>query len=444
MTPFRQLQQQLNGLHRLARWQRGIRLGLRAIWLGASGVLLGWVLHTWLGWLPDSYAWVGLGLALMLIPITSFILSLTTAGKWAWKMDRLLGLDEQVSTAWEVAQHRRRGELNEALVQDAAQSLPQIRQRMLQRGWYLRGDLAATLVVLLLGGVLLGSGALQPFGALLEHAPAAVPPAAVRPLPQAQAETDPHQPAPTDQSALESQPAPAGEGSGESAAPEAGNAPAQNPGSGIDPQIGSALRQLGRELSQQAGTYALGQALENLDLDGAANAMEGLQDGLDELSPESRQQMAEAMRQAAEALEQVEGAPPIASDLNEAAQSLQEGSNDAGQDLGQVAEDLRQLAGQIGASPQAGSGGAEMGSASGNPDPLRRLENEGGDLSLPLNDTAESGMLDPARPEGSGEGTASGSLDAAGSEQENSLQNPLVPNSYAWKWRDVVSEYFQR
>jgi hypothetical protein len=65
-------------------------------------------------------------------------------------------------------------------------------------------------------------------------------------------------------------------------------------------------------------------------------------------------------------------------------------------------------------------------------------------MELPLEDPSQSGLLSPASPEEGGSGTASGSLDNTSQSGEDVIHSPLLPNSFLWKWRDVVSSYFQR
>jgi hypothetical protein len=100
----------------------------------------------------------------------------------------------------------------------------------------------------------------------------------------------------------------------------------------------------------------------------------------------------------------------------------------------------------MGGSELAGAGDGDGSGAgnSGSPEPLTRLPGEGGDLELPLDDSSQSGLLSPAPPEAAGDGTASGSLDSTYASGDDIVQSPLLPSSFLWKWRDVVSEYFRR
>jgi hypothetical protein len=219
-----------------------------------------------------------------------------------------------------------------------------------------------------------------------------------------------------------------------------------NQDQGSDPGAAAeALRGLGAELSQQAGTYDLGQELQDLDLDGAAEALEDLQNNLDDLSPESRENLEQALRDAAGELGQT-GQEELAQNMQEAAEALEEENDSgAGDAMGAMADNLRDLAGEMETAGPSGGAGEGQSAGTGGPEPLSRLQNEGGELSLPSGDATESGLLNPSDPSASGEGTASGAQDSTlDPNDETTVQSPLLPSSYLWKWRDVVSQYFER
>jgi hypothetical protein len=447
MNEFEQLKQQMAGLHNLARLQRSLRFGVRAIWLGVGGVILGWGMNAVWGWLPNPLAWYALGIALALFPLAGIVNAFASRKPWVWLLDRRLGLHEQVSTAWEVANSGKSQGIGRLLVQDVLELLPRIRARMLNRGWYLEVDLVSAAIVMLLAGVLLASGLLNPFSDLLGEGPAAFnpPPPPLPPLEQ----HVPQIPQPGDQPGGDpeggQQPGaeqPGGQGSGEGQPQEGGEQPGSDP-SGSDAELGDILRELGQDLSRQAGTYDLGQALENMDLNGAADALEDLKENLDELSPESRDNLSQAMREAAEALEQA-GEQELSQDMSDAADSIPGPSEDAPQNLDEVAGELRELADAMGQSGVAGTGSGEGGSGAGAPEPLDRLGGEGEDMELPLSDPSQSGLLNPSNQGTPGDEVAGGPQDSTYQPGSGVAQNPLYPSSFLWKWRDVVSQYFQR
>jgi len=441
VTDADRLKRELTGLYALARAQRSLRLGLRAFWLGAAGTMLGWGVNALWGWLPNPLSWFLTGLAFALVPFAALAASLLPQSRWVWRLDRRLELQEQVSTAWEVVQKKQGGRLSDSLVEEVAALLPQVRERMLKRGWFLKADLVSTMIVLLLASILLASGWLKPLSDLLNETPAALVPLPAQPRPPDQ-ETQGQPPA--------SQPPQAGAPPQEGppgGAPPAEAQPGQDPGGSPSPnmgEVGDALRQMGSDISGQAGTYDLGQALENLDLNGAAGALDELNGQLDELSQESLDNLSEAMKDAAGPLGEA-GAESLSKDLGEAADALQGENGEANQPLDEVAGDLRDLADQM-ENSAAGGPNAGIGNSggTGNPEPLTRLSEEGADFDLPLDDPASSGLLSPAPPDAAGEGTASGSLDSTYQPGDEAFESPLLPNSLPWKWRDVVSEYFQR
>jgi hypothetical protein len=357
----------------------------------------------------------------------------------------------------DLAGRDRDGALSQALVSQAVEALPGIRRRILRRGWFLERDLLALLIVLLLAGLAYASVRLQSFAGRLEGPLAeaqAIDP--VDPFPEL-VSTPP--PGPAAQTGEDSQSAPQEGGSGPEPASPGEPGSSDEPGDSqagtspsLDPEaLAEALGELGADLSQQAPTYDLGQALEDLDLEGAAGALDALRDQLDDLAPETREALAEDLQEAAGEVEAA-GEPNTADDLREAAGALgeqgQAGENDAAEEsLDQLAEDLRALAEALQPSQADGSGaGGGSGSGqSGNPEPAGRLQGEGGELELPLEEeAAQSGLLSPASPDAAGSGTAAGSLDSSLSASGDLASSPLVPNSFLWKWRDVVSSYFHR
>jgi hypothetical protein len=148
------------------------------------------------------------------------------------------------------------------------------------------------------------------------------------------------------------------------------------------------------------------------------------------------------------------GDPALAEDLREAAGALRGEQPDSGQSAGELAptepldelaQDLRDLAQGMDSSRAAGGGEGNSPSAqTGSPEPAGRLQGEGGELELPLDDPSQSGLLSPAPADASGSGTASGSLDSLAGPGSDAVQSPLLPTTYLWKWRDVVSKYFER
>lgn len=434
----------LSELQYLAAVQRIVRTGLRAFWLGSTGILLGWSVNTLWGWLPDPKSWVLLGLVFGLLPMLAFLRSLRSHSQWLWMLDRRLGLQEQFSTAWDVIHTREGGLVSEALAKDVLAILPMVRRRMLKYGWFLERDLLAVSILLLLSIMVLSANLIKSYPGLIEVDPvAAAPPVdEFQPQEEQSQAQPPVQPESQDNPSVQPGPAPQ-----ESPGADTGQAGGENPDlSNVDPgALADALNELGADLRNQAATFDLGEALQEMDLNEAAGDLENLADQLEDLSPETRERLAEAMREAAEAVEEA-GAEPLAEDLREAAGALQEQDpGGASDEMDQLAQDLRDLAAAMQESQAAGGGaGNGVSGETGMPESANRLEGEGGDMQLPLEDASESGILSPALPDAGGEGTVSGSLDSTTAAGDDVVQSPLVPNTFLWKWRDVVSSYFKR
>jgi hypothetical protein len=477
VTHFEKLQQEIKALFALDRLQHSVVLILRAAWMGLAGTLLGWVFHALTARLPDPLTWISIGFALALIPISGILMALypvlsdlAPPRRWIEALDRRLGRRQQFSTAWEIAQADQTspsavasGPVTDLLVQETLAMIPEARSQVLAGGWVRKLDVAAAVVAGLLSCALLF---------FLVSAPPSSETASPRfPVPQ----TAPHQPgnqpnAPgagqSDEAGSEDEGGPgesegeagtdpggSGQGAGEgdpAGTGEPGSGPAQE--AGMDTAAAAnALRELGQNLSRQAGTYDLGQALENLQLDQAAEDLQALGEEIKELSPESRENLAQAMEEAARDLAEA-NAPAQSENMQEAADSVQPGTNDPstnspGEALGDVADDLRQMQEALQASQGDGAGaGAGQGSSAnaGQAEPVERLRGENGQMQLPLGDIEDTGLLSPAAPDAPGEGTASGSLDSGLAQDLPTGQSPLLPSSFLWKWRDVVSQYFQR
>lgn len=436
------LVRQIKGLYTLVRFQRGLRLLLRAAWLGVGGIILAWGVNAIWGFMPNPIYWLAAGGLLAGPSIVRFLTIPAYHQRWNWRLDRQLDLKEQVSTAWEAAHSPQNNEVATWLIQDVNQMLPLIYHRVRKRGWFIEGDLISALIVILLGGLVLLSISLQPQMDLVGP-----PPASFGPLP---ALPEPIQPMMSNEQpgGIQEDAPPAGGPSGSDATGQIPSESVEQPGEGLDANgeaVNEALRELGSDLSRQAGTYDLGQALENLDLNGSADAAEDLAEMLDDLSADSLENLAQSLNKAARSLDAA-SENNLAEAMKDAGEAIQDGDNgpDAMDDL---AEALRQLEENPSSAENPGTAGEGSGTGGSGPnasEPLSRLPGESGDLSLPLENPAGSDLLTPGKPDGQGEGLASGSLEGAGLPDTGSANSPLLPGSLLWKWRDVVSQYFQR
>ena len=421
-------------------FQRAVRLALRAAWLMAGGLLAGWGLHQLWGWLPDPNHWLLLGTVPAGLSLLAILLPLPHPGRLAWRLDRLYGFDEQVSTAWQF--HKQQGnKMVSLLAADAASLLPRTFRRVLWRGWGLTGDLISVLTVAVLYVLVFGAS----WG--WNVAPAESLQVERAPLPPPGQDPAAEEVLPSGIPGLETQTAAAansmtGGGEGETT----GNR--DDAEQGERSAAGDAiLRELGQALSQDAATYAAGQALEDGDLEAAATETELMGDQLENMDSQTQLTTSAQIRQAGARLEESgsEAEQALAEDLQQLGSSMATGQEgNIQEDLEAVAEDLRELAQLPLASSGPGGGGASSAgtapSGQGDTQPLERIAGEGDTLSITSENEGEGSLMlgDPGR---RGEETVSGSQDRAiGSSATG--RGVLTPYHFPWKWRDVVSQYF--
>lgn len=427
--------------------QRSARLIVRAIWLGIAGYLIAGGLTRIFNLPVSAFAGPGAGL-LFALPALLAAARPFPVEKLVWRMDRLLGLREQVTTAWRVTQQEEpANRIEQRLLEDVDNLLPQAHDRISRKGWYLTQDLQALAVVsLLLITMLL-------FNRTNTSLPIPVTEASSLPtLAQAPGLADVF---PSGIPGLvESLPAGTGVNS------------AAGPSGGEIGEINNILSDLGEALSEHPETTDIGEALSDGNLEGAAAAIERTADTVDLVPEDARQDMQRALAQAASQAREA-GQDNLAEDLDRAAQALQNPDPDnpiAADALDELADGLREL-GETFATmgqpdqqdsgappenrPQVGSAGGQSGSGSGPgvqgpSEPLTRLEGLGQDFTIEGGDSP-SGLLQPGSSPGTNvtiEGGSPVSSGEPGSDPTGTISSILTPYSYSWKWRDVVSDYF--
>ncbi len=434
----------LADIYLLTRVQRATRHGLRALWLLVGGYLLGWGLHELFGWFPQSSHWWGIG---FLLGAPSFIIIFFPRfdlDEFSWKLDRKLGLKEQVSAAAAIAKENSSEEVPKLLLSDAADLLAKARNRVRQRGWYVQRDFEATLIVGILAILVLIS-TVSRLPAITSAGPITLP-------------------------ALGQDPSaedvfPSGIPGLTSALTGSENEDFSNLTASELGEIGDVLSELGEDLSDQAAISELGGALQQGDYEDAAEALETLAGQLDQLSEETLQEFANDLRDAAGNLQQP-GQQDLAQDLSDAAGAVQnpDGAQSsaeldalAGQlrALGQQLAEAQQQAGdgvqtdseegalQEGASSGEGGAGAGAGASErGDAEPAERLNGEG--QVLDLGDVGDApGLLQPGRPpEGQAQGTLGGQLDFGVITDSTIISALFDPFNFSWFWQYVIAAYF--
>jgi len=445
---------QLHRVHRLVFLQHCLRLALRATWLGMAVFLLSWSLDQWLGWqTAGRWGWL-VALVVSAIIFLSVFFKRPNLNTFAWRMDRRLNYREQISAGLFVSGKESLLPVENALLQDVTALLDQAYHRILKKGWRISQEVVSlVLMVLLLGMVFIHQ---SPF---LHPAEAALLAAEQESIPPLADEPGVEEVFPDGMVGLKNQP---GSGDGKDSL---GNLNAAEMAA-----LAQTVQDLGESLSQQAATYELGQALQNLDPQQAADSMEALSQSMEELSTESRQQLSEALQQASEQLSKQassELTQELAQDLGNAADAIQQANPPADADpaapppsnlpelqqaakdgMKKLAQDMREIQQQIEAMQQSSGGAASgMGSSSStedSPEPVERLAGTGGEqLEIKSASEAHSGLLSPQAPQGLGESTVSGSLAPGTTASGEAVNSLIIPYTYPWFWRNVVSTYFQ-
>jgi len=444
MKTTTEFKEQLDQLQQLVWVQRSVRLLIRAAWLGVGGVLLGWGMNRLWGILPNPLTWVLAGLLLAAIPLGFIFVAWKAQKQWTWTLDRRLGLREQVSTALTVTEREEHGPVAEGLVEDVTFQLPRLRERVLSRGWFLRRDGVALLIVTLLGICILAA-------TLMAAPPKVADAKASGPLPFTDQGQNPGSAQGSQNISPRNAPGKSSSGEGQGSGEDKQPTSPDSAESQVDNRaLVNALGRMGSRLSGQAATFDLGEALKQMDLQTSADELNELANSVDGLSRDTLQKMADAMRDAGQELE---GSPQqeLSQDLKTAAEALQQKLDGDPQSptspaLDKLAEDLRKLdeVMQDQETNGPGAGGDLDNGGGGQPEPADRLQGKGENLELPAEPGDESSLLSPSTSGETGDEVAGGSQDSAAEAGGSTVQNYVVPYTYLWKWRDVVSSYFQR
>ncbi|KAA3648667.1 MAG: hypothetical protein DWQ07_00270 [Chloroflexi bacterium] len=420
------LQRQVISIERIVWLQRAVRLMLRAAWMGGAILLLRWAMNTWLA---EPSGWLLWGLLILAVFSFFTVSAVLPRGKrpdFLWRMDRRLGLREQISAAWKVASNENPTALEEELVNDSTKLLPHIRSQVSRRGWNLRRDVQAALIVIILFLLILIAQLSQINQTAITE---------LQLLPSFSG----------DPSASEAFPAGL---PGLGRVDDSGNSSANDNSNNELGDAGAALSELGEALSNEAATFELGEALQQGELDQAADELEGLADELEQLSDETQQAISEAFDQAAD---QLPNQSDLQDDLEASADALQSGDDaQAGEALDELAGDLRALDEQLaqageassqGDSQQGGNGVGAGGSQTGQIEPLNRLEGEGQQAEFEV-DPSEEGVLAPTTSEETSEQVVSGEIGPATVNDATLLTGTLDPYSLPFDLLDVVATYF--
>ncbi len=389
-------QQLFHNLNQLAtdRWaRRGIRMLLRAAWLGAAIWCIGLGGHLVWGWPLRTNILGALALAALGIAIALLLQPRLKPHEAARRLDRRFHLDEQLATAVEVAAtNPPPASVAARLIADSSHTAELLRRRIARRQrppWH---DL---LTLAMLGLLALGLSIIAGIGAPnISTSALPIPPLAGAPDPNQQVPREPQ--------------APPNGANGEPATTNAANQPT----SIGDPQI---IQALADALRDQGITRPAAAALDRGDLAGAARELRALADQASQLPQDTLSDLADRLRDAADQI----GArnQSLADQLEQSADELDQGGQSAAQALDDLARAIEQLptapANQAGQSDQAGQAGqSEQPNQAGQPDPSGDQAGQGSGQGQ-----AQGQNQDQSSGQAQGEGNGSGAGNGPGGEQ---------------------------
>ena len=455
------------------RWTRqGIRTLLRSAWLGACIWCIGLGGHLIWDW-PLRYnilgalalAIIGMGVALLLRPKLS-------SYEVARRLDRRFQLNEQLTTAVEVARsHPPRDSIAaHLLVQSGrtAGSLQQVIMRQQRPPW---SDIIAFGALIL---VALGLYMLAGIGAIDQSLVGA----SIPPLPQLVQSQDPQlTQEPFNQSG--GQPGTGGSGTTSQTQPgQNGQSTAGNP---------QTLGPIADALRDQGATRPAADALDHGDAAGAAQQLRALADQADQISPRTLDNLASRLEGAADKVQS--NNPDLADQLRKSAEELQRGNKDASQGFEDLARSVEQAAsqnsatgtppqqqadqssaqdqqgdtsqqndqnsqGQTGSQSQAGQGnqngqGSSSGEANSNTTGEQRqapqtgrLGVEGQPMELKADGTGQDAQRSPDQQPSTADASKTAGSTQGGRASDQTVQTGADPLRVPMDERDVVQEYF--
>lgn len=432
---------------------RVLRLLLRSAWLAAAISLAGWALSPAADWPLSLLDWAALG---SLAGVLVFVLSAgwpLSPRQLSARLDRALGLRQQLVTAEEVARRCPANYLEGELLADADRLLAGARHALWRRPRLPWGDLELVLAAAAIGYACW----LSTFQPTAPVAPV-IPPADYVPIP-----------APGSEATVRLPGLPPEMAAGPSAflAPESADETMA-----IDSAAAQeALDALAEAFSQHDLTAPAADALQQGDPGGSAEALRSAADSADQFSQAARDALAQHFNHAAG--QSQAAAPEAAAEMAQAAKQMADMRGTPQDQAASAAAALERMARLVESLEQARQAGAEAGAQQGSPPEggegdlegaggdeaglgstaqreaqsshyTDRLDGAGEPLELPegASEAAESGLLqgpstgDPASgPPQSDPFSQAGTSGSGGGPAADPLRHP-------WRWRHVVQRYF--
>ena len=273
--------EEIQRIFRIALIQKMVLMILRSAWVGGAVYLAFWGTNRIWGWFPNERSWTLTALFVSVAVFCSVFLVTRPTRKFVWRLDRGYSLQEQVYTLYELFQVGGPGVENKPGVRELIESehisrLAEVRRKLVDTGWRVREEFEATIVVLILLMIVYLTSVSSITGI--------TPGASIRSLPGIGIDPSIDQVFPRG--------IPGDFGTGES--PEDGFVRSTSQG-GLNlfefsqmewSEIRALMRELGKNLRGESGTYELGQALIQDNYSDAANQFSKLAESIDQVSPD--------------------------------------------------------------------------------------------------------------------------------------------------------------
>lgn len=311
---------EINRIFKIALVQKAVQMVLRSAWIGGAVYILCWGTNRLWGWFPNQEWWILMALLISVIWLVPIFFVRKPDGGFVWRLDRSFSLQEQVYTLFEIFQT---GEpeietqplIHELLGSDEIGKVKDVRRELVDKGWRVREEFEATVVVLMLLMIVY----LSSVSSITKIRTDGI----VNILPVLG-----HDPT-SDQ--VFSSGIPGNQIAEDTAGGESGGLQVLGTEGELNltplewKQVSELMQKLGMDLSRESGTYELGQALAEEKYKIAANQFSILAENIDALSSNVQAQVADQFLDTAVELQTYQQ-PELSSYFREASAALYEGS----------------------------------------------------------------------------------------------------------------------
>ncbi len=435
----------LRSIYRLAYFQRIIRGLLRATWLGIMGYSGGLILEgISKNNLNPLIKWILAGL-LGCIGFYRVVFPIVSSKRFVWRLDRLLGTKEQLSTAIEF-HNAPPNPIVAALKRDVEEMIPSIHRTVRRKGWKIVPEVDFLLISLAVFA-LVSLSTLPPLTSSADYGVD---------IPSLRPERGENEVFHNGIFGLTQEDVLSYQQAQSSAARNPSDSTPQNLTQPPSDQMSETFQEVGKQLKDNPLTQPLGEALEEGNLEKAAQMLDSVANQINSLPPFIQDQLSEKFEQAAQTVEEG-GMESLAEQMKNTAQEIREGNQDtASESLKQLSQELNQLAQtmkqdqaalsdqltpQSGTGP--GSGSEEAKVQTGSPTPFERLGESGETLTFNTGKEGVAQILQPGRAASSSQGQiVSGSLGSNNLFQPSSFTGEILPYPLIWTWLNEIKLYF--